>query len=813
VVRILVEGAKRYTEAQIIAALGQRLGEPLDEKVVDQGVKRLWTTFHVRAEPDVRAVPGGVELRLRVFEMPVDREPRFVGNDQIDTKTLRRWALIEEQTELYLHQAKRVRQRILEGYQREGFHFAEVDVIQRGEGADSDELPDVIFEIREGPKVRVKDVVIRGNESMPDTRFLYFFAGGLSHLAKRELRGPGILNWKGSAFVRETLEADLLAMRQVYRDRGWLDAVVELERLEFNELRDGVVIHVLVDEGQRYRVSSLSIRAVDWVHPEQAGDERTSESQLVFPEEELLEATHLGPGDWYEKVQVDRDRAALRTLYGKRGYIAHASLPRRSSWEFLEPPELVFDPAAKTVAVTYRIVQGRPLRLREILVAGTTHTRDRVLRRELSVFPGEQANLTEIHRSLDRIRATDFFSDPRRLEEHRQPYFRFLQVEEDPSLVDLEYIVDEGNVVDLVLSGGVESNAGAFGIVRLTMRNFDISDPPSSFASAFTEIYHKEAFHGAGQRLDIEVAPGTEVSRFRLRFVEPDLFRLHLQPIGLELDFLKRLRIYKSHDEDRLEKHLKLSRKLSHDLFTWLGYVHTDVEAEDLDDDGVPALLAAQELLGKTSLSGVTFDVVARSLDKVTAPTDGWNLKSNSVVYGGYLGEDWDFVQTELRGDFFRPMGEKADGTKHVLFVGVDAGVAQPYGDTDDVPYTERFFIGGLSGPRGFAFRGIDIDPASDFAKGGETYARGTFEYRYPLHSIVVPGSFERQETLRAAAFVDWGMIDTDPFQLELDELRLSVGFGIGLSYPIPLIFNFGFPIRSQDDDKERVFSFSLSLY
>ena len=810
-VGILVEGEQRYTEAQIIAALGQRLGEPLDEKVVDQGVKRLWTTFQVRAEPDVRAVPGGVELRLRVLEMPVDREPRFVGNDQVDTKTLRRWALIEEQTELYLHQAQRVRQRILEGYQREGFYFVELDVIQRGQGADSGELPDVIFEIREGPKVRVKDVVIRGNESMPDTRFLYVFTGGLSHLAKRELRGPGILNWKGAPFVREKLDADLLAMRQVYRDRGWLDAVVELERLEFNEVREGVVIHMVVDEGQRYRVSSLSIRAVDWLKPESPSDERTSESQLVFPEEELLAATGLDPGDWYEKTQLDRDRAALRSLYGKRGYIAHASLPRRSSWDFLEP-ELVFDPAAKTVAVTYRIVQGRPLRLREVLFAGTTHTRDRVLRRELSVFPGEQADLSEILRSLDLIRATGFFSDPRRLEEHRQPYFRFLPVEEDPSLVDLEYIVDEGSVVDLVLSGGVESNAGAFGIVRLTMRNFDISDPPSSFASTFTEIYHKEAFHGAGQRLDIEVAPGTEVSRFRLRFIEPDIFRLHLQQIGMEIDLYKRLRIYKSHDEDRLEKRLKLNRKLSHDVFTWLGYVHTDVEVDDLDDDGVPTLLADQELLGKTSLSGVTFDIVARSLDKISAPTDGWNLKSNSVVYGGLLGEDWDFAQTEIRLDSFRPLREKADGTKHVLFIGLDAGVAQPYGDTDDVPYTERFFIGGLSGPRGFAYRGIDVDPASDFAKGGETYARGTFEYRYPLHSIVLPGSFERQETLRAAAFVDWGVIDTDPFQLELDELRVSIGFGIGLSYPIPLIFNFGFPIRSQDDDKERVFSFSFFL-
>jgi outer membrane protein insertion porin family len=161
VVSIEVRGARRYSETQLVAALGQKTGEPFAEQRIDAGLKRLWTNFRVRAEVLAREVEGGLALTLVVVEMPSDREPRFAGNDKVDDDTLRRWALLEEQQEVPMHQAERVQQRLLEGYRRDGFYFAEVNVVKRGEGSG---VPDVIFEIREGPKVRVKGFEIHGND-------------------------------------------------------------------------------------------------------------------------------------------------------------------------------------------------------------------------------------------------------------------------------------------------------------------------------------------------------------------------------------------------------------------------------------------------------------------------------------------------------------------------------------------------------------------------------------------------------------------------------------------------------------------------
>ena len=163
VLSIYVVGAQRFSESQLISALGQRVDEPLDPAAINAGLKRLWTNFRVRGDVSLEEVDGGVVLFLEVEELPSDREPRFVGNDKVDDDDLRRWALLEEQQELPIHQAERVRQRLLEGYAREGFYFAEVNIVKRGAeqeaGAEGRPvLPDVIFEIREGPKVRVKGV-------------------------------------------------------------------------------------------------------------------------------------------------------------------------------------------------------------------------------------------------------------------------------------------------------------------------------------------------------------------------------------------------------------------------------------------------------------------------------------------------------------------------------------------------------------------------------------------------------------------------------------------------------------------------------
>ncbi len=825
VLAIVVEGARRYTDEQLVRALGQGLGEPLDQFAINRGIDNLYRSLRVRSAVYVRRVEGGVELRLEVVELPADRDPRFVGNNKVKTDDLREWALLEDREELYLHEAPRVRQRILDGYRREGFYWAEVDVLTRG-GAEEGVVPDVIFEIREGPRVRVSDVIVRGNDSMPD-RGMLLWRRGLSHLARRSLGGPGVLNWFGDRFVEEELQADLVAMRQVYRDRGYLDAVVEVERLDFNEERDRVVIHIVVDEGEPYRVARVGVQAVEWGPRREDGTPSFEPAELLFPEEELVELLELHEGDLFSASGRASDERALLDYYGERGFVDHFSLPRAMRFQIVDPL-LIYDVENRTVDVTYRVVQGRELRIREIRFAGTEHTLDRVLRRELSVFPGGPADMVEIRRSLARIQGTGYFSDPSNPIDHPDPTFRFVEVEGLDSEVDIEFLVEEGRVVDFNVSGGFDTNNGLFALLSVSMRNFDVSRMPSGILAMPGEVYRKEAFHGAGQRLDIEVSPGTQVNRFRIRFQEPDVFRRHLDPIGFDVDLYAREQIFSSHDERRRALVLRLSRRFGRNTSIFGGVQIGDVRVSNLDSTITnqlinfgaprqpppgPQSLVDQEADGTQALNGLLGDFVYRELDNLLTPRNGIRFRSNNAFYTDALGSGYEFFSTVNQFDLYTSVRQDRRGLDQVLHFEVDFGVAEPFGSTDVVPYSERFFLGGVRSMRGFEFRGVGpVDPITEFAEGGESTLNGTLEYVIPLLSQTQRRTFQEVETLRGVLFLDYGILDPNGGFPDVDELRVSAGFGIGLAAPLPLTLNFGFPLRDQDGDQLQVFSFGLSI-
>ncbi len=806
---ISVVGAQRYSEKEIIAMLGQKLGEPLDLLVIDQGIKELSMSLKVQTTVLYRETPGGVELRVEVEEYAYDPEPRFIGHAAFSTEDLLEWAGITEFEELYTTEAPRVRQRILANYQREGYYWAEVDIVQRGGPMiESGTAADVIFDIREGPRVRVEDVVVRGNRSLPDKGALWW-ATGLRSFAKPALRGPAWkkFRFRGSKFVEEELEADLIAMREAYRERGWFDAIVEVEKLDFNTARDRVRIVIRVDEGEPYRLSALELIALA---PSDDPDEPSREVELLFPREQLFELFELRPGRRFQQTFLDHDRLALRSYYGERGYLDHPSLDPEVRWTFLEP-RVVFDPENHTVAITYRIRQGRPVELREIDFAGNLHTRDKVLRSRVSVFPGEQANQNEIERSLRRIRNTGFFSDDFNRLEHVEPTFRFRPVDGHPDVVDLEFLVEEGRVVDANLAGGVDSNDGLFGLITLSMRNFDIASWPSSFLGMFGEIYRKEAFHGAGQRLDIELSPGTQLSRFRFRYFVPDLLGTDLNPIGLDFDIRQRLRIFDNFDEDRFTSRVRLVRRYENDLLLALGLTYGSVEVDDVEDDAPPVLIA-QELDGRQELVGPLIELSRRDLDDLRVPHKGYSWRLESTVFGEMLGGDITMVTTQGSADWYLPVRENTDGLSHVFHAGIDFGVHQPYGPTEVVPYSERFQLGGRSSLRGLGFREVGPFDAGGDPLGGETFVSGTFEYFVPLTSIPRPDGLGRLESLRGSLFLDYGALDPDPFIIDPDEIRVTAGFGVGLVYPLPIQLNFGFPVVSKDGDETQVLTFVFSF-
>jgi len=817
VVEIRVQGNRRYTRSQLVAALGQQEGQPLDRRGVTAGLDVLWRSFHVVPRVSYKAVEGGVALLLEVEEIPSDFEPRFVGNSGVDDDELHEWAGLEPGEEIYLNRIPRIRQRLIDGYLEEGYYFVEIsDHVKSG----GEELPggasDVFFEIREGPRVKVMDVVYDGNISLPNERFL-FWKTGLATLGEVDTGSRGFPFFFRPYLVEETLESDLVAMRNVYRDLGWLDAVVELDRLEFNAERDEVTVHLAIDEGEIYKVGSLTVIGVQRVRDE--GDPNRVQRrpvELLFPEEELLELSDLEVGGTYEKRLIERDRFRLRAHYGEHGYISHGTLPLLERFEFLEP-QLVYDVENHVVHVTYVLAQGQQHFIQEILFVGTDKTQDRVLRRELSIFPGEVADLKEIDDSLRRIRSIAAFRNG--LSEYQIPAeYRFVETK-DSAWKDLEFTVAESSILRFDISAAAGSDVGITGGVNLQLHNFDATKLPSSWNpwTAVKEIAQGKAFHGAGQTLNLRLFPGTEISTYSIEFREPDLFKRHLDRYSSTLSAFRGLTRFDTHDEERRELGFRIGKQLSPDSSVFAGYTTGEVKVDELDTAGepsifnplaVPQLLADQE--GETDLASVEFGYNWRSIDFPIAPNSGYVINYSTEIFDKALGSDVEFVRSRLVFDWYIPIGEDIGGPRSRFRTRFDLGLAEPYGDSETVPYTERFFLGGRS-LRGFDRRGVGPNENGE-PIGGETQLAARFEYIFPMFSGVEPGTYQQREKFTGAVFLDVGILDTESFSLDTDELRSAVGFSVSLWLGLPLTLSFGFPIDEGKDDDKRIFRFDIGI-
>jgi len=814
---IEVEGARRYSEDRLRAALGLRVGDAYSSAKVEQGVEYLWSLFQTRADVVGKIEEDGqLGLRLIVVELPADLEPRFIGFDEVALEDILEWCQLQDRRELYFHQVPRVERQILDGYRREGHYHAQVRAVIKD--PDEDDAPDapgdVIFEIIEGPKVNVSSVIVHGNESLPDTGAL-IWKGGLKHLSSVELAGPSLFDWNGADFVEETLKADLVAMRNVYRDRGFLNAVVELDYLDFSEDRSWVDVHVVVDEGRPFRVTRVSIEAFDLI-PNPAGDqypplERPAE--LIYPLEELMAELTLEPAAVYEKTSVNADRFALRDFYGKDGHIEHASLGPENTWRWLDP-ELIFDIESAEVQVIYRLAQGRRLRIRDVLISGATHTRDHVIRRNISVDPGDLADMSEIIASLRRLNRLEYFSDERDPLGHRDPYFEFRTVPGEPGEVDIVFVVEEGRVVDFNIAGGVDSNDGLFGILSLSMRNFDIFDVPDSFLGMFGEIYRKEAFHGGGQTLSIQVSPGAVRDQALIRFVEPDIFGLHRDRWSFAGEYSIYDRIYDYNDEKRTTRRVTFGRQLGFDGSVNMGVVTRDIKIREVDDDVLtdPEMGSLTQQIGTSLLNGLTLGFSYRNTDAPFNPKDGRIVAWNNEVDFDAMGSDWQLWTSTLSWDEYFKLGSDLEAVPPGLRLSTGAGLVLPYGDTDVVPYSERLFLGGYSSLRGFRFRGVGPNSARGHVMGGESMLRASLEYRVPLVTQVRPGSYQEIEMFRIHFFVDAGVLGVAYDDLDFGEMRSAAGVGFALIYPIPISFNFGWPIEAGADDRRQVFSFNIAV-
>ncbi len=730
------EGLTTLTNAYMSSVVRTQAGAPVDADVIAEDVTRLLATGKfTTVDSRVEDTPQGAVVTFSVTERPRITEIRFVGNRKYSDSRLGKEVPLQPGDPLDTFRVREGADSILLLYRGAGYGQATVsydEQLLRSTG-------ELLYTIEEGPRIRIEEVNFEGNDHIDK-----------AELNKRIQSKTALWIFRDGRFDEDTVEADAAAIQNYYRDQGYLDARVSYE-LDFSTDQQELTITFIIAEGVRYLVERIGF-----------------EGNTVYSDAELAAVVTLLTGDPILQRKLDASVDAVRDHYGAHGYIYARVRPIR-----------VFSESPGLVEVTLQITEGDQYRVGRIVVRGNERTKDKVVRREVRLYPNEILDMTEARAAEDRLRATQLFS-----------LATVAPVGEQPDVRDILVNIDEGRKAgDFLFGFGVTSNSGVVGSIVLDLKNFDLYDTPRTLG----EFLRLRSFYGAGQRLRIEAQPGTELTRFRLDFTEPYLMD---KPTRFDFSayFFERGR--ESYNERRVGTNVSFGRRLKWErLKDWYGEIAFRLEDVMVDDIELEAPRDVRDDEGHTLLTSVKASLIRDRTDSRMLPTTGDRLRLSYEQFG-LLG---DAFFGKLSGGYTRHFTLYTDELERKQVLSLKGVASYVLGDA---PVFERYYGGGIGSIRGFQFRGVsprqglDDDPV-----GGEFMLLYSTEYSFPLYG----------EFLRGLLFTDMGTVEEN---LEIRDWRVAVGTGIRLQIeffgPVPLEFDVAVPVIKDQDDEDQVFSFFI---
>ncbi len=755
-------GPAAVSEDLVRAHIRVRVGEPYTRSSVDEDVRNLYGTGYFRnIRVGEERSATGVTLVYEVQGKPVITEIRFSGNKKYGNAKLRKKVTSKvgepEDDRKLFNDA----QEILKMYQKAGLQRTEVKPIP----SINEELGRAVvtFEITEAPKVRVTAVVFDGAKDFKQRK--------LRHVIKT--RRWWMWSWiTGSGKLKDDVfEEDKEKLHDFYAERGYID--FELKNIRFDQASPTrMSIHLEVDEGSLYKVGNVEFTGNDLFSKEEiVGNLRSREGDRI--KYGLL----LKDGQTFTPRKLQRDVDAITDFYGSRGYI-----------EARVEPQKVANVEKGALDLKYSIREGDKYYVEKVEIRGNTKTKDKVIRRELAIAPGETFDTVKVKVSKSRLDQLQFFDKVDTTNEDTR-------IDNRKNLV---IGVEEKNTGNIGVGAGFSSVDSIVGFVEVSQGNFDLFNPPR--------------FTGGGQKARLRLQAGTQRQDYLATFIEPWFLGRRL---SLSLDLYHRQLNFLSdnYQQRQTGARVGLTRQLPWNFVGGISYTieSVGIKFEDTYKASYPDTILLQEA-GNRLVSKVGATLAYDTRNNLQVPSKGMRFELLPELAGGPFAGDVDYYRLEARvSQYFNP-GQLFTETStwqdffagHVLELSGRIGVIQAYGQGDRgihdrVPLFDRWYLGGLYSNRGFRFRQVGPkDIVSGEPTGGGTYWFGGAEYSIPI-----------VERVRLAGFYDIGMVYQDSYSFNPQSFIDSqgrfqtthlyndnYGFGIRLNLPIgPLRIDYGIPI------------------
>ena len=704
---IAVSGSQRIEPDTVRSYVSLRPGQPYTVEALDDALRELLDT---ELFADVQIRDNGGDLTIEVQENPVVNRIVLEGNKRLKEDKIRPEIKIAPRQIFTRSKVRADVARIIELYQRQGRYAATVE--PKMVKLDQNRV-DTIFEISEGPKSKVRQINILGNEKFKDKKII-------GEMATRPTTLFGFFSFKDS-YDPDKLAYDQSKMRQFYLMQGYADFRVVSATAELTPDRRDFIVTYVVEEGDRYKFGDISV---------------DSELRDYKPKAENLVTKK---GNWYNAKQVEDTVEGLTESAGLFGYA------------FTEVnPDFVRDKDARTMSITYKISDAPRVYVERVDINGNTATQDKVIRREFRLAEGDPFNSFQVKRSSDRIQSLGYFQD--KLEIQQKPGSA-------PDRIVLEANVEEKATGELQLSAGFSSLERFIINFSIRQRNFrgkgqelragvNYSQYSKSVELGFTEPYF----------LDKNVALGV------------DVFRRDMN----SFNFINQSR-ETTYQQTTTGAQFRMGIPITEfwSLATRYGLNFDDVTLDKTTYyfngvcDPFRAGIYLCDAVGKRTTSSVGYSLVFDNLDNRIRPTRGRRLLFSQDFAG--LGGSVNYLRTNVDArQYWKPFGN------FVFSVSGEGGYIHSFENaksegSDKVRLTDRYFLGEPQFP-GFDIRGVgprvqrqyyrsdgtlvtDRNQIADDALGGRAYYLGRAELEIPL------GAGAREMGLRPSLFAVVGSV------------------------------------------------------
>lgn len=710
--KVEIFGNRKVSKQKILLLLKSRPGAEYNEEFLKEDIKRISQTgYFSSVSYQIEEKEGKVFIKIFLKENPVIERIKFKGNRYIREKRLRDLLGIKEGEIFRVQKVKEGIEKIKKEYEKENFLFTDIDY----EKEIKDGKLYLTVKIKEGFRAYVGKIIFEGNK--------HFSSRKLKKLMKiKERKMP----FRKGSFKKEIFEKDLEKIKEFYHRNGFLQA--EIVDAKIIPAGKRINLKIKIFEGKRYYLGKIYFKG------KKIFDEKVLRSLLVLKNE----------GEVFDEKKSNMNLKKIEEFYFDRGYIKAKVVPI---------PEIV--PPSK-INITYLIKPGNIFYIKEVKIKGNTKTKDKVIRREIELLPGDKFSGKKIKESFNNLRDLNYF-------EVINIYPEFT---DEPNMVNLVVEVKEKEKTGLfMIGGGYSSIEKLCGFVSIEQSNFDITNPPS--------------FVGGGQNLKLWVQVGSKSSGFNLSFTEPYFLD---KPVWFGPDIYNFTTSWEDYSEKRFGGDIRIGRRWKN--FS-IGFKALS-ESVKLFDVEIPSIVSEEGKRRKNSLT-TTFNFF--KIDSLRFPTKGVNTEISLEYAGGIFGGDLNFIKTTFEGNYYHPFKKLIFHSKTYL------GSIHNFGDVD-IPIYERFFGGGIGTVRGYEER--SLGPKEDgYPIGGNVIFAQSLELFYPIY----------KDVLKGVVFFDAGNVWKK--WKEFGSLKKGVGAGLRIYTPIfsaPIQIDYGFALdREPGQDRGRL--------